>query len=114
MGNVSDRRRVKSLPGFFAYRSGCSPIAPIMDNSLSFNAPPVFFICVPLKINLVFKALPHIFSFLSSAFLCFHWKYLVNLMALLYLGPIPQPRQNCGFRQKAKQGKNRPERSGEI
>jgi len=41
-----------------------------------------------MKINLVFRALPHIFSFLSSAFLRFTWEYLVNLMALLNLRHI--------------------------
>ena len=42
----------------------------------------------PLKINLVFRALPHIFSFLSSAFLRFTWEYLVNLMALLSMSDV--------------------------
>ena len=73
VGNVSDRRRVKSLPGFFAYRSGCSPIAPIMDNSLSFNAPPVFFICAPPENQSRFQGLAaHFFIFVK----CFFALYL--------------------------------------
>ena len=83
MGSVSVRRRVKSLPRFFAYRSGYSPIAPIMDNSLSFNAPPVFFICAPPENQSRFQGLAaHFFTFVKC-FLHSYWNYMVNLMALL-------------------------------
>ena len=55
------------------YRSGCSPIAPIMDNSLSFNAPPVFFICAPPELlPQAFEDLFHRFTDTLSARKKFH------------------------------------------